>query len=94
MTAMFKPFRAPSPVAGFRESAANPYMGADKAFIIEAISIIDGGGRIDDERLADMRVLIDVYLADTGQESLGWLREGIAKGERRIGGYKKPPIPR
>ncbi|WP_060210522.1 hypothetical protein [Sporosarcina koreensis] len=67
-------YRAPSPVVGFREDAKNPYLGADKAFIIGTIAVIDGGGRIDDEKIADMRALIDAYLADTGQESLGWLR--------------------
>lgn len=50
-------------------------LGADPAFNVLSIAIIDGGGRTDSEKVADMRALIDVYLADTGQaERLGWLR--------------------
>lgn len=79
---MSESYRAPNPVPGFREDAANPYMGADKAFINGTIAIIDGGGRTMVEKITDMRELIDAYLTDTGQESLGWLREGITKGER------------
>lgn len=75
-------YRAPNPVPGFRESAANPYLGAEMAFILETLVIIDGGGRTTDEKIADMRDLIDAYLADTGQESLGWLRAIETEGER------------
>lgn len=55
-------------------------LGADPAFNVLSIAIIDGGGRTNDEKVATMQALIDVYLADTGQENLGWLR---GKEERR-----------
>lgn len=75
-------YRAPSPVEAFRANSDNPLIGADMSFIIATIAVIDGGGRIDSEKVADMRALIDAYLAATGQESLGWLRGDMTKGER------------
>lgn len=67
-------YRAPNPVPTFRKLAQDPDLGADKAFMVGTIAVIDGGGRNADEKIADMRDLIDAYLAETGQESLGWLR--------------------
>ena len=65
----------------YRKYAADPYLGADRAFTIVAIAI-HGPNFLD--RDAAIRELIDVHLADTGQtESLGWALAPLkTEGER------------
>ncbi|MBO0602720.1 hypothetical protein I2483_13715 [Sporosarcina sp. E16_3] len=71
---MTESYRAPNPVPLFRKQSQE--LDADTSFILSTLVIIDGGGRLESEKVADMRVLIDAYLTDTGRESLGWMRKG------------------